>query len=96
MSKELAIDTPRRKTKSKVKRWARRIAWVAVAAIVLYLVVGYVATIPVVGNDPYWRTLRRSQAILACTPKKFRVLLSRTTSLSLLGTSPHPESLTAP
>lgn len=36
----------------------RRISYVLIAILCLWLVAGYVATIPVVGNRPYWRTFR--------------------------------------
>jgi pimeloyl-ACP methyl ester carboxylesterase len=36
----------------------RRIVYVAIALIALWIVIGYVATIPVVGNHTYWRTFR--------------------------------------
>lgn len=58
MSSELTTDAARQEVNTKPKRTARRMIWIPVAIVVLYIVVGYVATIPVVGNDPYWRTLR--------------------------------------
>jgi len=58
MSKQAVSEAIRQSSEPKHRHPLRRIALVATAAIVLYLVVGYVATIPVVGNDPYWRTLR--------------------------------------
>jgi uncharacterized protein len=36
----------------------RRVVYVVIALLVLWMIIGYVATIPVVGNHTYWRTLR--------------------------------------
>ncbi len=58
MSTERAAATVGNRTRSKAKFLIRRIGWIALSLILLWLVVGYLATIPVVGNDPYWRTLR--------------------------------------
>lgn len=40
------------------RRAFRRIFYVLIAILCLWLVAGFVATIPVVGNRPYWRTFR--------------------------------------
>jgi uncharacterized protein len=54
MSKQRAAAT----VGSRPRLVARRIGWIALSLILLWLVVGYLATIPVVGSDSYWRTLR--------------------------------------
>jgi uncharacterized protein len=47
---------------SKSKRIMRRVAWTILGILCLWLVVGYLATIPVVGNNAYWRKLRAQPA----------------------------------
>lgn len=50
----MASEAPKR-SKSK----ARRVAYVVIVVLALWLVSGFLATIPVVGNHAYWRTTRK-------------------------------------
>jgi len=50
----LAFEATKRSTKSKL----RRLAYALIALVALWIIIGYIATIPVVGNHSYWRALR--------------------------------------
>jgi pimeloyl-ACP methyl ester carboxylesterase len=50
------IETPERKLRGRIR--LARTVFIPLAILVLWGIVGFLATIPVVGNHPYWRTLR--------------------------------------
>lgn len=65
-------------TKSRGLRILKRILFILLAALLLWALVGFLATIPVVGEHPYWRTLRAQ-------PKDFGLDAEDVSFLSLDG-----------